>query len=91
LYTVAFSFLDISLKNFSQRLGLDSFMELPEYAVDLFMEEIGISQFLEPTPCNRMISPYFPNHNSWSSSKICLEHNSLFYQYLITHKVKGGR
>ncbi|VDI06314.1 Hypothetical predicted protein [Mytilus galloprovincialis] len=63
-----FSFPDISLKNFTQSVGLNILDQLPGYAVDLLLEKSGISQFLEEKPCDRMMSPYSPAVNGWNKT-----------------------
>ncbi|XP_071123195.1 uncharacterized protein [Mytilus edulis] len=61
-----FSKHDFSLQNFSQNV-VQKKMSLPKFAVDIFLEQLEITKFLESVSCNRKISPYFPDENGWNN------------------------
>ena len=58
---------DISLKELTENLLLDAKEQLPSYAADLLLEKLGISKWMEDTPCNRQSPQYNPNKNGWKS------------------------
>ncbi|XP_071123204.1 uncharacterized protein [Mytilus edulis] len=62
-----FSKLDFSLATFSLDFGVNG-LPLPQYVVDLFLEQLGVTKFLESPPCNRMVSPYSPGKRGWNNA-----------------------
>jgi hypothetical protein len=55
------------LKELTENLLLDAKEQLPSYAADLLLEKLGVSEWMQDTPCNRQSSQYNPNNNGWKS------------------------
>jgi len=55
------------LKELTENLLLDAKEQLPSYAADLLLEKLGISEWMQDTPCNRQSSQYNLNNNGWKS------------------------